>query len=257
MFFILSKLLHFLVHPLNWFIFIFGYALLTKKATRRFKLLRGGFWLYVILTNPLIFNRVGYWWECPPTAMSSLKDTFDVAVVLGGFSNLNTYATDERLNLNQAGNRLTDAVQLYKKGLVKKILVTGGDGKLFGKSSKEATAAEPFLLSMGVQPDAILLESESRNTYENALFTKQLLEKQAVMPHKIFLITSAYHIYRSVACFRKIGLDVTPFSAHFEAETLSWQPSKWLIPNNKNFYRWEHLFKEWIGCIAYKIKGYI
>jgi uncharacterized SAM-binding protein YcdF (DUF218 family) len=256
MFFALSKILFFIIQPLSWLVGMLGWALFTKNSKIRLKLLRGVFWLLVILTNPLIFNVIAKNWEHPPTPMHDLRDTFDIAVVLGGFSNGDDISFDNRLHFNTASNRLTDALVLYKKGIVKKILISGGDGKLLGKKSPEALATEPFVLAMGVPQEDILLEANSRNTYENALFTKQLLENQPIKPQKILLVTSAFHIYRSVRCFKKVGLEVTPFAAHFESETFEWQPKKWLIPNSKNIMRWESFIKEWVGCVVYKLQGY-
>jgi uncharacterized SAM-binding protein YcdF (DUF218 family) len=186
-----------------------------------------------------------------------MRDTFDVGIVLGGFSNFDISEVDDRLNFNQAANRLTDAVVLYKKGLVKKLLITGGDGNLMGRKSLEAEKAEPFLRQMGVRQEDILLESAARNTHENALFTKQLLDNQQLTNAKLLLITSAFHTPRSIGCFKKTGLNVLPFPAHFIGEKPSWKTSYWLTPDSKAFANWEAILKEWVGYVAYYAKGYI
>ena len=256
MFFILSKVLSFIIQPTMWLIGLLGWAFFTKNSTKKRRILRGVFFLTIALTNPFLMHQTFRLYETPAVSMSDLRDTFDVGIVLGGFSKFDVPA-DDRLNFNQASNRLIDAVVLYKKGLVRKLLISGGDGNLLGGKSLEAVKTEPFLLLMGVRQEDILLESRSRNTHENALFSKQLIDSQRVITPKILMITSAYHMPRAMGCFRKVGLDVQPFSAHFVGEKPSWGASYWLKPDAEAFANWEAIFKEWIGYVVYKLKGYI
>ena len=255
MFFILSKLLVFLIQPTIWLVGLLFWAFFTKNPIKRRRILRGTFFSTVVLTNPFLMHQTFRLYETPAVRMDTLRDTFDVGIVLGGFSNF--HVTDDRLNFNEAGNRLVDAVVLYKKGLVRKLLITGGDGNLVGKKSLEAEKAEPFLLLMGVRQADILLESASRNTHENALFSKQLLDNQHFTNPKILLITSAYHTPRALGCFKKVGLNVQPFPAHFIGENPSWRASAWLTPESKGFTNWETILKEWVGYVVYRLKGYI
>lgn len=210
----------------------------------------------VVLTNPLLMHQTFRLYETPAVSMNTMRDTFDVGIVLGGFSNFEVGIND-RLNFNQAANRLTDAVVLYKKGLVRKLLITGGDGNLIGRKSPEAEKTEPFLLQMGVHPEDILLENVSRNTHENALLSKQLLDSQRLTNTKFLLITSASHMPRSIGCFKKVGLNIQPFPAHFVGEKPSWKTSYWLTPDSRAFSNWEIIFKEWVGYAVYYVKGYI
>ena len=256
MFFVFSKLLYFVLQPLNWLIVLPIFAIITKNARRKRRILRGCFFLLVVLTNPLISNRIFHAWEAEPVAMNTLRDTFDVGIVLGGYTKGGTYATD-RLVLSQAGNRIVDAIFLYKRGLVKRLLITGGDGRLMGDSYPESYWVKNYLLEIGVKPEDILFEDQSRNTHENALFSKQLLDKQGFTNPKVLLLTSAFHIYRSQACFKKVGLNTQPFPTHFIAEKLTVQPQTWLTPNAELFNNWEMFLKEWVGYLVYKVQGYV
>ena len=255
MFFILSKLLYFLLQPLNWLIGLPIFAIFTKKARRKRRILRGCFALLVLITNPFLGNRVFHAWEAEPILITELRDTFDVGIVLGGYTKGGTYA-DDRLNLSFAGNRLTDAIQLYKRGIVKKLLISGGDGKLIGESYPESNLAQKYLLDIGVKPEDLLIEDQSRNTHENAVFSKQLLEKQGFMNIKTLVFTSASHMPRAIGCFQKIGINAKPYPAHFTADRLTIQPQTWLIPNPELIRNWEVFIKEWIGYVVYKIQGY-
>ena len=255
MFFILSKLLAFLIQPTVWLVALLGWAFFTKNAMKKRRILRGTFFFTVVLTNPFLMHQTFRLYETRAVPMSTMRDTFDVGIVLGGFSNFNV--TDDRLNFNEAGNRLIDAVVLYKKGLVRKLLITGGDGNLLGKKSPEAEKTEPFLLLMGVRQEDILLENASRNTHENALFSKQLLDNQHLTNQKALLITSAYHTPRALGCFKKEGFNVQSFPAHFIGEKPSWRTSSWLTPESRSFSNWETILKEWVGYVVYRLKGYI
>jgi uncharacterized SAM-binding protein YcdF (DUF218 family) len=256
MFFILSKVLAFLIQHVMWLVGLLAWAFFTKNAPKKARLLRGAFFFTLILTNPFLMHQAYLWYETPMVPMTELRDTADIGIVLGGFSNFKV-SGDDRLHFNEASNRLTDALVLYKKGLVKKLLITGGDGKLLGNKTSEALKVAPFLLSMGVQEADILLESNARNTHENALFTKQLIDSLNLKADKLLLITSASHMPRSMGCFRKVGLKVTPFPAHFVGEKLSLGLGHWLKPDPRAFSYWESLIKEWVGYVAYWLKGYI
>ncbi len=255
MFFILSKLLYFLLQPLNWVIGLLIFAFFTKNARRKRRLLRGCFVLLVLITNPFLGNRVFHAWEVAPLPMNELRDTFDVGIVLGGYTKGGTYAVN-RLNFSSAANRLTDAVQLYKRGVVKKLLISGGDGNLFGASYPESILAQKFLLDIGVKSEDLLIEDHSRNTHENAVFSKELLEKQGITNAKALIFTSAFHIPRAMGCFNKIGVNAQPYPTNFIADRLTLQPQSWLIPNPDLIRHWEAFFKEWIGYVVYKIQGY-
>ena len=72
-----------------------------------------------------------------------------------------------------------------------------------------------------------------------------------------FLITSAFHMRRSLACYRKVGLAIQPFTTDFYAHKPRYTPDAFLIPSVDAIGNWQKLIKEWIGLIAYKMAGYI
>jgi uncharacterized SAM-binding protein YcdF (DUF218 family) len=256
MFFIISKIFYFILQPINWILLLLLWSVLTKSATRKRQLLRGVFFLTLLLTNPFFAYRVFHAWEYPHTPIENVRDTFHVGIVLGGYSDFSNYCNDERLNFNPASNRLLDAVALYKKGIIKKILISGGDGDIMRQKIPEAAASKPFLWQLGVKEEDILLENESKNTYENALFCKKYLD---TLPQKgrVLLITSAFHLRRAEGCFRKQNIDIQPFASHFIAKRFAWNGSRWLIPQSDVLHFWEIFIKEWLGYATYKMKGYL
>jgi uncharacterized SAM-binding protein YcdF (DUF218 family) len=211
--------------------------------------------LVVVLTNPFISNRIFEAWEYEPILPEQLHDTFDVGIVLGGFTEFDVQS-NEILNFGPAANRLTDALALYKTGKICKLLITGGNGRLIGKNLAEADFVKPYLNAIGVPDSDIIIENRSRNTRENAVFTKKMLD--TLLPEsKCLLITSAFHMPRAKACFDKIGFYCQPFPAHFMAEKIDMRPSAIFYPDREAFYNWQIFIKEWIGFMAYKFQGYI
>jgi uncharacterized SAM-binding protein YcdF (DUF218 family) len=257
MFFALSKILYLFIKPIVWLVFFIGKAHWTKNDLRKRKILRGCLWFVILFTNPFLSNRIFHAWEWPAVPITSVRDTFDVGIVLGGYSDFGGYNYEDRLNFNPAVNRLTDAIVLYKTGHLKKLLISGGDGKLFGEKISEAVATRQFLLDIGIKNEDILTEEKSRNTRENALFTKDLLEKQGIANAKCLLLTSAFHMKRSKGCFDKVGLNTTAFPAHFYAVRLEAGAETYLVPDKWAFIKWEAFIKEWIGYAVYWVQGYV
>ncbi|HAN79569.1 MAG TPA: hypothetical protein DCQ31_18305, partial [Bacteroidales bacterium] len=159
-----------------------------------------------------------------------------------------------RAYFNRSVNRITDAIRLYKAGKVKKILLTGGSGRVFGTEFKEALYLNDFLLEIGIPKKDIVIESEARNTAENALFTAEILKTKSY--DKLLLITSAFHMRRSEACFKKAGLETTSYSTDFYDQKHNVEFSKIIFPDPDALFGWHLLIKEWVGFISYKVRGY-
>jgi uncharacterized SAM-binding protein YcdF (DUF218 family) len=190
--------------------------------------------------------------EFDPIEIESIQDA-EVAIILGGMINPLPYHTG-RVELLGSAERLTESVILYKKKKVKKILFTGGSGILFSDEVSEAKQAEKFLLSMGVPSEDIILESKSRNTVENALFTKEILQDRKIS--KSILVTSAFHMKRSYAIFKKLNIDVSPFPVDYRSikSSLNWDV---LIPSVGALETSSIMIKEWVGIFVYELKGFL
>ena len=135
----------------------------------------------------------------------------DVIALLGGGTN------DKVPDLSGRGTpsenslpRVVTAARLQKR-LGLPVIISGG-GVFEGRTS-EAVISRRFLIDLGVPPDRILLEDQSRDTVENARLTCRIMEKQGF--RKPLLVTSAYHMRRSIEAFRRFGIEVTPVPTHF------------------------------------------
>lgn len=255
MFYFLSKFLFVLIQPINWLVLLALYGLFGKreKLNRRSKRLLLG--LLVLLTNPLLFNAINDLWEPNAVPIDNING-YDIGIVLGGYSNLNVEAINDRLNVSASSNRLIIALDLYRQGKVKKLLLTGGSGNIVGHQENEAQHVAAFLKRLGIPEKDIIIEDKARNTRENMTYTKALIEKRFPKA-TCLLITSGYHMPRSIACAEKVNLDVDAFPTDFFVEKYEWKPSATIIPDPKLLFYWQKVFKEWIGYMVYDIRGYI
>ena len=255
MFFVLSKLLFFLIQPLNWIIACLIGAVWTKRPGRSKRLTGVALLLALFFSNHFIVNLVYRAYEPAATAIGEIEAPYDVGILLGGYSYLHIDTPDDRHHFNASAARLTQAVELYKTGKIRQLLVTGGSGNVLDRTYSEARAIVRYLTRMGVPHEAILVEGESRNTRENAVFTAELLAGRSSR-NRYLLITSAWHLPRAAACFRAVGLHFDAFPVDHVSERVRFVPGSLLVPDRLGFARWEKLIKEWIGYAAYWVRGW-
>ena len=251
MFFILSKTIGALTKPFGWLVILMLAAVFLRKTKAKKVSLIAAFTVFLVFTNPVLFDFSIKCWEPEPVAVENLR-TYDIGIVLGGFS---SYLPEyNNIKLNEAGDRLWQTVSLYNRGKIKKILISGGSGRKTGKS--EAAAVRDVLIAMGIPESDVLAESESRNTYENAEYSAKLIA--GIQPGAdCLLITSALHIPRSIGCFCKAGLNPDIFPAEHISR---YEDTFWLnriVPKPEVMVKWNRLINEWVGMLVYKVQGYI
>ncbi len=254
--FVLSKVLYFIIQPTNWIAFLLLYGIFGKNSLRKRRSFIAATVIFLFFTNHFIFNCFANWWDYDAQPVASIEQVYDIGILLGGYSNFNILPQDDRHNFSPRGNRFTHTYELYVQKKINKILLTGGSGNVLGEKVSEAKMTKELLLRLGVPEEDIIVEPDSRNTYENAVFTKRILEKD--YPNATcLLITSAFHMRRSIACFKKAGVQFKPYSVDFIGERIQIHPESMIIPDKHGFYNWELLIKEWIGYVVYKLKGYL
>ncbi len=256
MFFVLSKVLYFLLQPQNWIAGGLLLALFARSARWRRRALWFAAVVFFITTNPLLTNLVLTWWEVPAAPLDDLDKTYDVAVVLGGYNNGSVQAPRDRLQLNDSPNRLVNALELFHRGKVKRLLLSGASGPWMHMQAGPTFQLASLVENLGVPDSLLLVEPASRNTYENIVFSKQLIDNH-LPGASVLLITSSYHMPRARAICRKQGLVCDVFPTDIRREEMDWwRPSSWLIPNTRALVSWEMLIKEWVGLLVYKLRGY-
>ncbi|NTW32138.1 MAG: YdcF family protein [Bacteroidetes bacterium] len=255
MFFILSKLLTFVISPLVWIITFLLLALFlkNKKIARRF--LYSSVILILFFSNPFIADELCRMWEYPITQDKDLAATYDVGIVLGG--GMVTIDTDyDRMTFRHNTDRIFQALQLYKTGRIKKMLISSGSGSLVFRDMIESTLLKRYLLKIGIPDSAVIIDSLSENTYQNAVNSAQILKK-AYPKGKFLLITSSSHLRRAKACFIKTGITVTPYSTNLITGRRLLNTGNMIIPNLSAFDAWDKILHEVIGYIVYKVCGYL
>lgn len=210
--------------------------------------------MLLFFSNEFIANELMLAWELPATPYQSIQKKYEWGILLSGVAKAEM-KPDDRVYFHRGADRVVHTVQLYKLGLIKKVLVSGGSGRLLDIGEKESNDLAEAMILMGVDPKDIVIENESRNTHESAVAVKMILEH--IQPSECLLITSGYHMRRSLGCFRKVNLPIDSFSADFLSHPRSYTFDTLLIPKIDAMLIWQHLIKETVGYLSYKVVGYI
>jgi len=256
MFFIFSKILAYLIMPIVIICGLLVASAFVKKEAIRKKLFYCGLALLLFCSNDFIVNEVMKVWEIPITPFSAMNKNYKWAILLTGVTKYDEGLLGDRIYFNRGADRVTHTVQLYKIGKVKKIMVSGGSGNLLIPDRKEADEIMEALLLMGIPAEDIVTETNSRNTHESSLEVKKILISKTTSD-SCLLVTSAYHMRRSAACFAKVGWKVDCFSVDFLSHKRVYTPDALFIPKIEAIGNWQVLIKEWIGMISYKLAGYV
>ncbi|WP_223815831.1 YdcF family protein [Adhaeribacter rhizoryzae] len=238
--------------PIIWILGLFLFGLLTKNQKRGRISLWLSLSLLLLFSNPLLVNEAWLLWEYEPVPLKNIKQ-YDAGILLTGFTSLEKSPHD-RVYTNKGADRLLHTVMLYKKGYINKVLVTGGSGALRKTYTSEAQAVKNLLLLSGVPAADILLEDKSRNTYENAQYTKKMLAQYPSL-QRFIVITSAFHMRRSTGCFIKAGVAHDVFPSDFNSTDRRLRPEAF-IPDESALAGWHKLLHEISGFIIYKLMGY-
>jgi uncharacterized SAM-binding protein YcdF (DUF218 family) len=177
----------------------------------------------------------------------------DAIVVLGGTLSPPTVAGGDA-NLSSAADRLVYAAKLYALGKAPVILISGGSGG--GESSNaESVHAAALLAAWGVPASAMLTETQSVNTYENAVYSKLMLDQHGLTT--VLLVTSAMHMPRALATLRSTGIDATPAATDFEARAAGPSGLSAWIANPGALEVTTRVLKEYVGWLVYWNRGWI
>lgn len=254
MFFLLSKLFSFLFSPLIWVFILFSYSFKTKDEGRANKLRITALTILYLCSNSFLVDELFRAWE-PVTPDYDLMNTkYQGAIILGGIGDVDMRL--EKINFGYSGDRLFQTLPLYYKGRINKIIFTGGSGSIEFPEKREGIYVRKYLRSIQVPDSDLVVESYSKNTYENAVFTKKLLDSLQ-MRGPFLLITSAYHMPRAMAVFKKAGYtNLTPYVTNRSSGLRRFTPDHLFIPNPGTLFSLEFLVHEWMGFLIYKLKGY-
>ena len=209
--------------------------------------------MLVFFSNSFIVDEFTRVWEMDVTPVWEIDPTVKTAIVLGG----GVYYDTETDVVSYGGNadRYLGVLRPYHEGRISTILVSGGGANYLATDVKESEMLARLYYMCGVDSADILLEDKSLNTFENALFSKPILEQTG--EEKFLLITSASHMRRAVACFEKQGVNVVPHPVMKSVGQRRFQIDYLLVPRIMNFHKWMLLIHEWIGFVSYKARGFV
>jgi uncharacterized SAM-binding protein YcdF (DUF218 family) len=228
---------------------------IVKREAIRGRLFYAGLGLLLFCSNDFIANEVILLWESPITPYSAMNKNYEWAILLTGVTRSDETIND-RVFFGRGADRVIHTVQLYKLGKIKKILVSGGSGRLTLRPRNEADEIAEALVLMGVPVEVVVKETRSRNTHESAVEVRKLLDGKTTADDCL-LVTSAYHMRRAAACFEKVGWRMDSFSVDFLSHQRNFMPDTLVIPRVEALANWQVLIREWIGMISYKIAGYV
>ncbi len=255
MFFFLSKIVAFIMAPFTWMFFCLLFVLKKSWHLPIKKYVLALTIFTYLISNSFIVDELCRAWEYCDDDIYLKKTNYDLAIVLGGMGRI-----DERQNkfdFQSSGDRLFQTIELYHKGRVKKILVTGGSGSINHPNHREAQFIKKYLINIGVPDTAIIIENNSKNTYENAVFTKHILDSMQ-FKGSVLLVTSSFHMRRSKAVFTKAGyVNFTPYITNKFSGIRKYEIDHCLIPNTDALFVLNLIVHELFGYTIYKLQGYL
>jgi uncharacterized SAM-binding protein YcdF (DUF218 family) len=248
-FFFLSKALWTFADPANFLLLlgVLGAWLLWTGARRAGRLLLSTTMTFLLLISvvPLGGYMMAFLEQRFP--LSQEPTNVDGIVVLGGAIDAASYYKWPGSGYTSAMGRVVEAARLAKRHPSARLIVAGGPQPEQGHS--EADATREVLLDLGVAPERIALEVHSRNTYENALFVKQIA-KPTSSEHWL-LVTSAFHMPRAMGCFRAVGFPIIAYPVDYKYEDVS-TPRLDLFDGLSEL---KYAIHEYTGLLVYRLTG--
>lgn len=263
--FFLSKLLPLFVYPLGLssLLLMVGLFLLWRHPRKATVAIALALFILFFTSNPTVSNQFVSSLESrylPPEPMP----TADAIVVLGG-------ATHSQLpprpwvEVKEQGDRILYGARLHNEGYADKLILSGGRITWRGDSGDQSEAQDMKTLAMAMNVPAadIVLEGTSLNTYENAVNVNKILEDQSL--DSVLLVTSAVHMPRSLAIFKKLGINVTAAPTDYLVSTVSektinatWQGRLLaLLPDAEAQAQFTRALKEYVGFTIYRLRGWV
>ncbi len=255
MFFVLSKTIGVMLLPTNLMIEL-GIVGALLLGTRFLRLGRKLMVIAIVLLAICGFMPLGYALMYPLEqrfpAWDPNRGAPDGIVVLGASIDPDASAAHGVPVVKVAPDRIITAAALARRYPNMRIVFSGGSGSLFWTDAREADYAGKVFESLGIPKERLIMERRSRNTYENAAFSKAIVAPKP--GERWLLVTSAYHMPRSMGVFRKVGFPVEPY------------PVDWTVGGHDDFFTLSRMagdgldrtdigMREWIGLLAYRLTG--
>lgn len=252
-FYWLSKLFWLLSSPDSLLLFSFGFGcffLFFNKIIWA-KRIFGPLLVFILALS--IFP-IGEWLLYPLETKYSnnpkLEEVNGIIVLAGSENPLQTKVWDQ-VSLGESAERNLVFMMLAKQHLEAKLVFTGGTGSMIHQDYKSADVAKRLFEEQGMDISQMIFERESRNTWESAVLSKKLVKPE--LGENWVLVTTAWHMPRSMGIFCKIGWRVKPYPVDFYSQPDNLIRISWGLARNLNVLVISA--KEWIGIAAYRLSG--
>ncbi len=261
MFLFLSKLLPLLFYPLGFSIVLLGIALVFLKRRRVFGRVAIALALSLLWLSSTALVKDALVSSLERRYLPEALPQSTAIVVLGGATRSQN-APRPWVDVTESGDRILHAAKLYREGKAPRLILSGGRIEWSGAGRAESADMAELLVFMGVPEAAMLQDGTSLNTRQNAVNVQKIV-KQEKIQGPLLLVTSAFHMPRSIAIFRKLDLDVIPAPTDFlvasgdarrssaQARLLS------LLPDAENLFYTTKAIKEYVGMVVYWLKGWL
>jgi uncharacterized SAM-binding protein YcdF (DUF218 family) len=255
LFFFLSKTVGHLLLPTN-FLITLGLLGAVLLATRYARAGRRLMLLSIVLLAIAGFSPLGNWLlypleqRFPPCDVTN--GTPDGIIVLGGSIDADLSVAHHGAVVRSAADRILAGAALARRYPDARVIFSGGSAKMISNDAREADYAAALFESLGIDKARLLMERRSRNTQENAEFSKVLAAPKG--GERWLLVTSAYHMPRAMAAFRAVDFPV-------EAYPVDWRTRGWVdlqrgFPTlSEGLRRTDAATREWVGLIVYRLTG--
>lgn len=254
MFYALSKILDLALSPLTWAIVL---ALLgfrrRKKPTRlsRWSPLAAAGILVFFSLEPVSNALVHYLESGAPRTIREDR-MYDVVIMMGGVLDERASEDSGELALNENTERMLATYDLLRRGRAKHAIISAGRVTPEDRMVEAQVVADQ-LVAWGIDRDRVIVEDRARNTRENATYSKKIVEERGF--RSVLVVTSAFHMSRSLAAFRGVGLEVDtlpvdPRSFSFTKHHTTWLPRSGFLDNST------FALRELAGRLVYRIVGY-
>ncbi len=237
-----------------WAFILLVFPLFAKHKIRARKAHIAALCILYLSSNSFLVDELYRAWEPVTKDYQMQKHEYEAAIVLGGIGDIDLRR--QQINFGYSADRLFQVLPLYHKGYIKKIVFTGGSGSIEFPEKKEGIYVKKYLRSVSIPDSVLVIESASKNTYENAINTKRLLDSLGIQG-RFILVTSGFHMPRSMAVFKKAGFKkLEPFVTNRHSGNRRFTPDHLLLPNPEAMVSFQLLIHEWVGFFIYKLKGY-
>lgn len=263
MFLFLSKILPLFVYPLGLacVLMVVALGLRWRRSRLDWVPVLGALLVLLIASNPWVSGALARsleWRYLPDGELPEAE-----AIVLLGGATRPADPPRPMVDVTEAGDRVFYAAKLYKDGKAPLIIATGGRVNWMGGGTPEAMDMKQLLEFMGVPSEAIILEPEALNTYQNAVNTRQILAQRGI--NQVLLVTTALHIPRSLAIFKRQQIEAIPAPTDFsqaqrDRQSRNESPQSvlyGLLPDLEALNITTKTIKEYIGIVVYRLRGWL